>query len=252
MSVDETVRLACNIAKNCGWSAFPCRDDKKPATPHGYKDASSDPDRIAQLWRDHPGPLIGVATGAVSNVAVLDIDPGHPEAFLWWEENHPRLPRTRTYRTRHGGLHLWFRYLQGVTNSQGKLAKGIDTRGEGGYAIFWFATGLECIDHTALQPWPAWLLDALKPHEAPLTPSQFATLSRTVNPDRAIEGIVRHLAGAPEGQRNGMLFWATRKLAEHGRRQPEIEAMLAPVCAGIGLIHREVRATIRSAMRWSR
>lgn len=249
----EAARLAANLARNCAWAVFPCRDDKKPARPkreggHGCKDATTDPERIMWLWHRWPGTLIGVATGASSGVSVLDIDPDHPETFLWWQDNLARLPRTLTYRTRRAGLHLYFLHRDGVTNSQGWIADGIDTRGEGGYVIFWFATGLECVDFCPPQPWPAWLLDELKQRPAPALPlpGQFR------NPDRAIDGIIRCLAATPEGNRNGMLFWAARKLAEHGVLQGNIEALLLPVCFGIGLSDpREVRATIRSAVRWA-
>jgi hypothetical protein len=248
----EAARLAVNLARDCSWAVFPCGDNKKPVRPereggHGCKDATTDPERIAWLWRRWAGPLIGVATGTPSGISVLDIDRDHPAAFLWWQDNLTRLPRTLTYRTRRGGLHLYFLHRDGVTNSQGWIADGIDTRGDGGYVIFWFATGLECIDFSPPQPWPAWLLDELKWRPTPVLPLP----ERFRDPDRAVDGILRHLAATPEGHRNGMVFWAARKLAEHGMSQGDIEPMLLPVCFGIGLTDlREVRATIRSAMRW--
>ena len=249
----EAGRLAVNVSRNSGFAVFPCGGNKKPSRPqreggHGCKDATTDPERIAWLWQRWPGPLIGVATGASSGVSVLDVDPdGHPEGFLWWQDNYCRLPRTLTYRTRRGGLHLYFLHRDGVTNSQGWIADGIDTRGDGGYAIFWFAAGFECVDFSPLRPWPAWLLDQLKWRKARGLPRS----ERLFDPDRAIDGILRRLAATPEGNRNGMLFWAARKLAEYGMSQGEIEVMLLPVCFGIGLTdQREVRATIRSAMRW--
>jgi hypothetical protein len=53
--------------------SFPCRADKSPACPHGFRDASRDPAAILQLWHRFPGPLIGIATGAVSGVWVVDV-----------------------------------------------------------------------------------------------------------------------------------------------------------------------------------
>src|SRR5690242_2807803 len=53
----EAAYLAANVARNTGWSVLPVLDTKKPATPHGYKDAASDPKVVARLWRDHHAPL---------------------------------------------------------------------------------------------------------------------------------------------------------------------------------------------------
>ena len=57
--MDDATAAACilaqNTARNCGWAVFLCRADKNPeidktpCTPHGFKDASADPQRIAEL-----------------------------------------------------------------------------------------------------------------------------------------------------------------------------------------------------------
>ena len=52
-----------------GLPCFPCHVDKKPATPRGYKNATSNPDAVYELWRRYPGPLIGVPTGEISGLA---------------------------------------------------------------------------------------------------------------------------------------------------------------------------------------
>ena len=95
---------------------FPCRaDDKSPLTEHGFHDARVDADHSA--W-----PLVGEATGAVSGIDVLDID---PEGLPWLAENEHRLPETRRHRTRRG-VHLLFRHAEGLRKSEGRIARGID------------------------------------------------------------------------------------------------------------------------------
>jgi hypothetical protein len=245
------VRLAQNLARNCNFAVFPCGDDKRPTRPaeegvvHGFHDATTDPDQISFLWEHWPGPLIGVRTGALSNASVLDIDPDHPEARIWWQHHHHRLPRTRTYRTRRNGLHLWMRNRDGLTNSQGKIAKGIDTRGEGGYAIFWFAAGHECLDHSPLQPWPAWLLNDLKRQPSPPPVQRYRPRQ---GGDSGVDGILQKLATASEGSRNGTMFWCACRLVDRGMGQREIEALLMPIATRIGLPDRETRRSIKSAM----
>ena len=43
---------------------FTCRFDKRPTTPHAFKDGTSDPEAFEKLSAQYPGTLIGVPTGA--------------------------------------------------------------------------------------------------------------------------------------------------------------------------------------------
>jgi hypothetical protein len=246
---DDVAALAAALARNRRWAVFPCREDKRPATLSGFKDAVSDPSAVADLWRRYPGPLIGIATGEASGIDVLDIDMKHGEALHWWQDNQATVPPTRTFRTRSGGLHLYFGHASGIGCSAGRLALGVDTRGDGGYVVYWFAAGRECLDNTAPQPWPAWLLTALLPKSKP------APLIRPMSPeraDRAIDGIVRAVQDAPEGQRNAVLHWAACRLAERVQGAQigsgEALALLVAAGAGIGLTEAEARATARSGL----
>jgi bifunctional DNA primase/polymerase-like protein len=203
MTTAEVCRLALNLARNASYAVFPqrlTRDGKKvPTTPNGFYDASKDPDAIKRLWREHPGPLIGIATGARSGVSVVDIDQKHRPAFMWWVEHVDQLLPTRCFRSRSGGLHLYYTDPQGVircsTGGTNRLPRGVDTKGEGGCATYWFATGLECKDHSPPAPWPAWLAAAItKPEPPPFNPK--------VSDDRAIDGLIKHVATTKEGNRN--------------------------------------------------
>jgi hypothetical protein len=259
----DVCRMAQSLAHNCGYAVFPCRlvirpdgkVDKPPARPereggHGFHDATKDPDEIAWLWRRWPGSLIGIATGLKSDLAVVDVDRKHPPALTWWQDNHARLLPTRCYRTYSEGLHLHYRHRPGIGITQGKLALGVDTRGEGGYVICWFAYGLPCLDPTPPAAFPDWLHHALT--YKPPAPPREVRARRAADPDRAIVGILRKLAEAREGQRNGMVFWCACRLTERGLTERRIEGLLLPVAQSIGLTTdyevRQTRATIRSAM----
>jgi hypothetical protein len=99
MSADErlgtstTLSWALRLAEQ-ELPCFPCRDDKRPATPFGFKNATCDYDTLCQLWRRYPGPLIGVPTGETSGLDILDIDPRHG-GESWFAEHKHRLPPTR-------------------------------------------------------------------------------------------------------------------------------------------------------------
>ena len=130
------IKTALNYAKR-GLYVFPCRvKDKRPATANGVKDATTDPDMIERWWREEPEFNIAVATGAMSRIFVIDIDGLDAEADLKkLEAQYGPIPPTVESITARG-RHLFFQYPeQPVRNSAGKLAPGIDVRGDGGYVL---------------------------------------------------------------------------------------------------------------------
>jgi putative DNA primase/helicase len=60
---------ACAAGKNCK------RPGKHPRTRNGVHDATTDPDQIRKWWRIWPNANIGVATGCISGILVIDADP---------------------------------------------------------------------------------------------------------------------------------------------------------------------------------
>jgi len=120
-----------------GLAIFPCLPrDKRPATPHGLKDATTDPIEIENWWHHNPNYNIAIATGAVSGVFVIDLDGADAEAELRkLEARHGVLPTTVESITGRG-RHLFFKCPEKtVSNSAGKIAMGIDVRANGGYVI---------------------------------------------------------------------------------------------------------------------
>jgi hypothetical protein len=150
-AVERPVSAALALLK-WGLPSFPCRSDKSPTTPHGFKDARLDSDVLQELWTDHPGPLVGVPTGESSGLDVLDIDQRNG-GDLWFDEHRPGLLPTRVHRTRSGGLHLLYRHEHGIRSSAGRIAPGIDVRATGGYVIWWPAAGLPVLSDMPVAPW---------------------------------------------------------------------------------------------------
>lgn len=236
-----------------GLLVFPCSDSKRPTCPHGFHDASSDPATVRALWRARPGALIGVPTGAVTGIFVLDIDSAkHESAEEWFERHAPSLPETRSHRTRSGGLHLLFKHRGGLRNSQAKLALGVDTRGDGGSAIWWPAV-IEHGHHRApLADIPDWLAEALTPPPPEARP--VVERPRTPAAARAkIEGIVGTVAAAREGQRNGLAYWGACRLAELVRQavvsHGDAIALAVEAARQAGLPLKEAERTVASAFR---
>ena len=95
------------------------------------------------------------------------------------------------------------------------LAKGVDTTGEGGYAIWWRAAGCRVLCSARPAPWPDWLLQALlwRPPEPVITATGPATFD-----DRRLDGVLRKVKFAPESERNSILYWGARRLGETVRK----------------------------------
>jgi hypothetical protein len=159
--MDQALKLA-----RSGVPVFPCRNcpedpkkDKTPLTEHGFKDASTDPDVVRAWWSKWPDALIGVPTG--SKFVVVDVDSGkHVEAAQWY--GRANLPITRTHVTRSGGRHLLFQPDDRVRCSTSKICRGVDTRGMGGYIIWWPTCGLEVLHADELAPVPEFIIKALE------------------------------------------------------------------------------------------
>jgi hypothetical protein len=232
-----------------GYPVFPCSDpSKKPTTPNGFKDASADPKEVQRLWHDHPGGLIGVPTGKAIGLDVLDLDFGrHQEARDWWRENRHRIPRTRTHRTRSGGLHLLFQHDDRVHCTAGKIELGVDTRARGGYIIWWPAHGLPILSDAPAAPWPGWLLAEFRPKPQPR--------SRSVVPvpdSRLLAKLVQMVAGAREGERNSLTFWCACRAGEMAAsgllNAGTAIAVIAEAATRSGLPRAEAERTARSGV----
>lgn len=123
-----------------GFPVFPCGPDKKPLTPHGFKDATADLSQVAAYWRKYPTALVGIPTGQTSGLFVVDLDTDKDTGEAIGEASLAALGLANligavpTVATPSGGRHLYFRDC-GLGNSQDKLGHKIDTRGDGGYII---------------------------------------------------------------------------------------------------------------------
>lgn len=123
-----------------GWQVFPCRDkSKKPATRHGFKDATTDADTIRRWWSGSPNKNLAIVTGAVSGLVVIDIDPRHggDETLSDWMAEHGDLPPTPKVATGGGGFHLYFKHPADCTVPcrPNVFGSGVDIKADGGYVL---------------------------------------------------------------------------------------------------------------------
>jgi hypothetical protein len=147
---------------------------------HGCLDATINTVQIGEWWSRCPKANIGLATGAVSRIVVIDVDPakGGDASIASLEAQHGVLPETLTVRTGHGGRHLYFMHPGADVRIKSSVAllglPGLDVRGHGGYVVA--PPSILENDHRykwiiSMQPapLPAWLL-ALTEQRISLTP----------------------------------------------------------------------------------
>jgi hypothetical protein len=114
-----------------GWPVFPLLPGtKQPATRHGFKDATTDLDRIKDWWAKHPEANIGLPTGVMFDV--IDID--GPEGVKSLAElGDDVLPDIHGKVGSPRGFHFYVK-PSGDGNRAG-VRPGIDYRGQGGYVV---------------------------------------------------------------------------------------------------------------------
>lgn len=125
-----------------GWAIFPVRPElKTPATPNGFKDATTDPEQIRAWWAELPTYNIGIATGKQSFTA---IDPDGPHAPALFKKHGVSPPRTTVVKTPNGH-HIYVAYDERFKQTARLLEAGdecdcdkkcgVDVRNDGGYVV---------------------------------------------------------------------------------------------------------------------
>jgi hypothetical protein len=149
-----------------GISVFPCNRDKSPATKNGFKDATIDSDQVSQ-WFSDGDFLIGVPTGRENNIFALDVD---PDGFDWLQEVSEHLLCERIHNTKRGKhfLYTFPTTAERSLTTAGRVSQGVDSRGRGGYIIYWPAEGMACsgkLDERIAPP--NWLVQELCSADVP-------------------------------------------------------------------------------------
>jgi hypothetical protein len=108
-----------------GWSFTPLAG-KRPILK-GWQNRVREPLDEALAWAKQGN--VGLRTGRSSGVVVIDVDEGGDAVPLG-------LPPTVTVRTGGNGTHFYYRWLEPIGNSSGKLGPHIDVRADGGQVVF--------------------------------------------------------------------------------------------------------------------
>lgn len=139
--MEQLVDYAIKYAK-LGLAVFPLKENNKaPLTANGFKDATKDIGVIKNWWKQHPKANIGIATGLVSGIAVIDLDEdsergisGYETMNDWMIKEGCVFPDTWQSITGRGGYHIIFKTNKPIKSRIGVM-DGIDIRADGGYIV---------------------------------------------------------------------------------------------------------------------
>ncbi|WP_341941816.1 bifunctional DNA primase/polymerase [Microbacterium sp. LWH10-1.2] len=259
---------AAVLFASAGVPVFPCvpgaknpllkPDEENPeAQPGGFHAATTDARQVEAWWRRWPSANIGIPTGAVSGVVVVDVDrkPGG-DGFAAFERARRAglVPGwLAVVRSASGGAHFYFPADTDRPQRSWQAAKAhVDFRGDGGYII----APPSAVTGTGSYEFGAGADRAPAPVDADrlrdfLDPRPDPAPHRVRGPIRSEDAarLAAWVGMRAEGERNRGLFWASCRLAEAGLSLPEMVDTLAPAGEQVGLPQREIETTIRSAYR---
>jgi hypothetical protein len=132
--MSDTIKQAALRYCDKGFSVIPLRpNDKRPLIPwEPYQAKAADAEQIKAWWGKHPHANIGLVTGPVSGVDVVDVDSKEGQDAL--DTFLPDTLTTPIARTQSGGRHYYFKYRPGLMNRT-KVITGCDLRTKGGYVV---------------------------------------------------------------------------------------------------------------------
>jgi hypothetical protein len=138
----SSLRDAALAYRRRGWSVLPIVPaTKKPPKDFRwaeYQKRLPTEEEIEQWWRDRPNLGVGIITGKVSNLIVLDVDTNKgADANSVYEQ----YPTGVVSRTGSGGGHFFYQYpkdrdhVPNVVGRENGRPNGLDLRADGGYVV---------------------------------------------------------------------------------------------------------------------
>ena len=248
-----------SLLSSLGLSVFPIpAARKKPALKWSQWQRQRASASELALW-DQSQSNIGIVTGSISGLTVLDFD---NRESLEIAKKRGLIPPTWTVETPRG-VHVYFRHEPGIRNSAGKVEglEGVDVRGEGGFVVapgstfepddselaegkvagsYQWAEGLSPAD-VELAEMPAPWRELLAKRRRQKRHSQ---QSHEPSGDRLLDAAIQRVREASQGERNETLnretFFLAQRAEAAGWDHDDVLSRLATAAAEINLQQDEI------------
>ena len=239
--MNDVLNLALEYV-DWGWSVLPVKpDEKRPFMTNWlqYTKTRASKPMVESWFNNLSGAGVGVVTGRISGIVVLDI-----EAYckIPIEEILRRYPTQLVARSGGGGYHLYFSYPRTATRVSNRVGvfEGADIRADGGFIVAAPTTHPNGQKYEWIQKGPLGVF-----------PSELLNLSSKPVNSQSDNWVTETLRGIPEGGRNDACARLAGYFFKKGMNADIVEALLLdwnerndpplPV--------KEVRQTIRSIER---
>ncbi|MFC2170282.1 AAA family ATPase [Acidobacteriota bacterium] len=246
MNNKSLLEAALYYRYSLGFSVIPVMKDKKPYIAwEPYQKKKATKEEIKGWWKHWPNANIGIVTGKISELVVIDVDTEEGNSEL-----NKILPDTflpPMVKTPRGGKHFYCRYVDGLRNNTGAI-EGCDLRAEGGYIIappsdngngikYEWMEGL-VIDETEIPDIPESYIEFIKNHK------EYSLRNNEC-------GMKKSTKMFGKGRRDDDLFHVANSLVKGGMLEEEVEAVtryLAKKCDP-PFSEKEAKIKVESALK---
>lgn len=225
------------------------RQGKSPLCTKGFKDATTDKVVLQEWNKKFSDCNIGIPTGHINNIFVVDIDGEQGfESLNRLEVIYGKLdaPTVKTGK----GKHLYFKMPENVELkcSTSKIADHIDIRANGGYVV----APPSIHENGHRYTWENFALN----QDFPQAPSWLISLiTNAEKQPLPVSGVLEEISNAPQGQRNDTLYKRSISLIARAMRKnlnmAEIKENIINAAMQSGLSTEEALKTFDNALKFA-
>ncbi len=241
---NNLLQAALNYA-NSGFSVIPIMPDKKPFIKwEKYQTHRATEEEIRQWFSKWPNAMIGIVTGQISRLFVIDCDT--VDGYNSIEKLLPDSLEIPTARTPRGGWHFYFKYSEDSDfTTKAGIMPGVDIRGEGGYIIAAPSVNAEGKSYT-------WQISIADITELPSLPHSLksALINKSTLYRAGVDTFVDNATFYKAGTRNSDLFTVANALTKNKLQRSFIDQtieILAKNCSP-PYPRKEIESIISSAI----